>query len=132
MGLSNTAAKLTARTVVIAPSHHRRLGIRNVNIDARMPQPDRTAAVGRLRVSTRLRRIELTMERWRWLPADLVVYGTALATEQSAARHRFLFPWRQLRFHVCQRTEARESAGLLMRSRLTSISPATSIKQLLK
>jgi len=50
MGLSNSAARLTTRAVVIAPSHHRRLRVRNVNIDARMPQPDRAAAVGRLRV----------------------------------------------------------------------------------
>src|ERR1700733_9316087 len=50
MGLSNSAARLTTRAVVIAPSHHRRLRVRNVSIDARMPQPDRAAAVGRLRV----------------------------------------------------------------------------------
>jgi hypothetical protein len=31
--------------VMIAPSHHRRLRVRNVNIDARMPQPDRAQFV---------------------------------------------------------------------------------------
>ncbi len=51
MGLSNTAATLTTSDVAIAPSHQRRPRIRNVNIDARMPQPDLAAAVGRLRVA---------------------------------------------------------------------------------
>src|ERR1700730_3992976 len=59
MGLSNSAARLTTRAMVIAPSHHRRLRVRNVSIDARMPQPDRVAAVGRLRVDSR---------RWRTAP----------------------------------------------------------------
>ncbi len=49
MGLSNSAARLATSAVAIAPSHHRRLRVRNVNIDARMPQPDRAPAVGRLR-----------------------------------------------------------------------------------
>src|ERR1700722_1670155 len=51
MDLSNSAATLTTSAVAIAPSHHRRLRVRNVNIDARMPQPDRAPAVGRLRVA---------------------------------------------------------------------------------
>src|SRR5476649_1207531 len=51
MELSNSAAKLTTSAVAIAPSHHRRLRVRNVNILARMPQPDRAPAVGRLRVA---------------------------------------------------------------------------------
>jgi hypothetical protein len=48
--LSNRAAKRTTSAVAIAPSHHRRLRVRNVNIDARKPQPDRAgcwAASGR-------------------------------------------------------------------------------------
>jgi hypothetical protein len=51
MGLSNSAARLTTSAVAIAPSHHRRLRVRNVNIGARMPQPDRAPAVRRLRVA---------------------------------------------------------------------------------
>src|ERR1700677_2628339 len=51
MGLSNSAARLTTSPVAIAPSHHRRLRVRNVNIDARMPQPGRAPAVGRPRVA---------------------------------------------------------------------------------
>src|SRR5579884_1737813 len=42
MGLSNTAARLTTSAVAIAPpSNHRRPPVRNVTIDARMPQPER-------------------------------------------------------------------------------------------
>lgn len=37
--------------MAIAPSHHHRLRVRNVNIHARMPQPDGAPAVGRLRVA---------------------------------------------------------------------------------
>jgi hypothetical protein len=51
MELSNGAARLTTSAVAIAPSHHRRLRVRNVNIHARMPQPDRAPAVGRLQVA---------------------------------------------------------------------------------
>jgi hypothetical protein len=40
MDLSNSAATLTTSAVAIAPSHHHRLRVRNVNIHARMPQPD--------------------------------------------------------------------------------------------
>jgi len=47
MGLSNSAARLATSAVAIAPSHHRRPLVRNVNIDARMPQPDRAPADGR-------------------------------------------------------------------------------------
>jgi hypothetical protein len=49
--LNNSAAGLTTSAVAIAPSHHRRQRVRNVNIAARMPQPDRAPAVGRLRVA---------------------------------------------------------------------------------
>jgi hypothetical protein len=48
LGRSNSAATLNTSAVAIAPSHHRRLRVRNVNIPARMPQPDRGLAVGRL------------------------------------------------------------------------------------
>jgi hypothetical protein len=51
MDLSHSAATLAISAVAIAPSHHRRLRVGNVNIDARMPQPDRAPAVGRLRVA---------------------------------------------------------------------------------
>jgi hypothetical protein len=50
MDLSNSAARLTTSAVAIAPTHHRRLRVRNVNIGARMPQPDRAPAAGRPRV----------------------------------------------------------------------------------
>jgi hypothetical protein len=48
MDLSNSAARLTTSAVAIAPSHHRRLRVRNVNIDARMPQPDPGRLLGGL------------------------------------------------------------------------------------
>jgi hypothetical protein len=51
MEVSNGAARLTISAVAIAPSHHRRFRVRNVNIHTRMPQPDRAPAVGRLRVA---------------------------------------------------------------------------------
>jgi hypothetical protein len=51
MDLSNSAARLTTSAVAIAPSHHHRLRVRNVDIHARMPQPDGAPAVGRLRVA---------------------------------------------------------------------------------
>jgi hypothetical protein len=46
MDLSNGAARLATSAVAIAPRHHRRPRVRNVNIDARMPQPDRAPAGG--------------------------------------------------------------------------------------
>jgi hypothetical protein len=49
--LSDSAAKLMTSAVAIAPSHHHRLRVPNVNIHARMPQPDRAPTVGRLRIA---------------------------------------------------------------------------------
>jgi probable addiction module antidote protein len=46
MDLSHSAARLATSAVAIAPSHHRRLRVRYVNIDARMPQPDRGLGEG--------------------------------------------------------------------------------------
>jgi hypothetical protein len=47
-GLSNSAAMLTTSAVVIATSHHHGLRVRNVDIHARMPQPDHAPAGRRL------------------------------------------------------------------------------------
>jgi hypothetical protein len=60
MDLSNSAATLTTSAVAIAPSHHHRLRVRNVNIHARMPQPDGAPAVGRLRVADGVDQVRFT------------------------------------------------------------------------
>jgi len=51
--------------VAIAPSHHRRLRVRNVNIHARMPQPDRSPTVGWLRVAVGVDEVRGPLNRCR-------------------------------------------------------------------
>jgi len=78
MGLSNSATRLATSAAAIAPpSHHRRRCVRNVTIEARMPQPDSALAGGR--------RVE-DAEHVRFNPVLWVVNGQTANARIGARR----------------------------------------------
>src|SRR6185437_2361960 len=107
MDLSKGAAKLATSAVAIVPSHHRRPRVRNVNIDARMPQPDRAPA-GEHRVADGLDQVRFN-RALRSLTLNSAELSSAVEFSRSAYDRRLVH--RQARLRDRSRVSSRMPAA---------------------